>query len=316
MPSDPKELMFLAAKMNGLTGEGVKPWHLKATYRFFSANNKVSIEGTYEEFWGTETNYKRILTESACTQTDFGTEKGDYRVGSCQQIPIPISDLIRREFVTPLPSVETVSRSAFAIQPIGSKGTQPTCLRFVGLPDPGVVHCIAPDRPIVAINTYLYERVDAIQAIHDRVLDFHGRFIPGDVSLLFAGKPFLVAHLEDLRTLASLSDIESTPPTEAEKITPPISVPPEVAESMIIRKTNPGYPFTAKREHLTDTVSLQAVIGTDGHVSSLQVIGGPVDLRQPAINAVRSWTYRPYVVNGEAVEVNTTINVLFSLLRQ
>jgi protein TonB len=58
---------------------------------------------------------------------------------------------------------------------------------------------------------------------------------------------------------------------------------------------------------------LSAVIGTDGSVEDLQVIGGPELLQQAAVDAVRSWRYRPYLLNGQPVEVKTQINVIFTL---
>ena len=51
LPSDPKELMLLAAKTNGLTGDDVQPWHVEATYQLLDEQGSVRDQGTYEEFW-------------------------------------------------------------------------------------------------------------------------------------------------------------------------------------------------------------------------------------------------------------------------
>ena len=51
MPKDPKPLMLLAAKTNGLTGDDVKPWHLKASFPLMDDQGKATDHGTYEEFW-------------------------------------------------------------------------------------------------------------------------------------------------------------------------------------------------------------------------------------------------------------------------
>lgn len=63
------------------------------------------------------------------------------------------------------------------------------------------------------------------------------------------------------------------------------------------------------------TVSLQALISKEGHIESLRVIEGPPLLQQAAIDAIQKWTYRPYLLNGEPVEVETTVSVLFVLGR-
>ena len=55
------------------------------------------------------------------------------------------------------------------------------------------------------------------------------------------------------------------------------------------------------------------MIGTDGNMENVRVISGPPELQQSALDAVRQWTYKPYLLNGDAVEVETTINVIYNL---
>ena len=58
---------------------------------------------------------------------------------------------------------------------------------------------------------------------------------------------------------------------------------------------------------------LQATISKTGTITNLRVISGPAMLQQAALDAVKTWRYRPYLLNNEPVEVETTINVIFSL---
>jgi protein TonB len=60
-------------------------------------------------------------------------------------------------------------------------------------------------------------------------------------------------------------------------------------------------------------VILQATISKTGTITNLRVISGPEMLRQAALDAVRTWRYRPYLLNNEPVEVDTTVNVIFTL---
>jgi protein TonB len=60
-------------------------------------------------------------------------------------------------------------------------------------------------------------------------------------------------------------------------------------------------------------VVLQATISKAGSITNLRVISGPPMLQQAAMDAVRSWRYRPYLLNGDPVEVETTVNVVFNL---
>jgi len=60
-------------------------------------------------------------------------------------------------------------------------------------------------------------------------------------------------------------------------------------------------------------VIIQATISKTGTITNAKVVGGPAMLQQAALDAIRSWRYRPYLLNNEPVEVETTINVVFTL---
>jgi len=75
----------------------------------------------------------------------------------------------------------------------------------------------------------------------------------------------------------------------------------------------PVYPEAAKQAHIQGTVVLRATIGRKGKVEQLDVVSGPQQLQQSALDAVRTWRYRPYLLNGKAVAVTTQINVIYSL---
>jgi protein TonB len=82
---------------------------------------------------------------------------------------------------------------------------------------------------------------------------------------------------------------------------------------MLIQMTQPVYPVIAKSARISGTVVLHATISTNGTIKDLQATSGPVALRQAAVDAVRTWRYKPYMLNNEPVEVETTINVVFNL---
>lgn len=85
-----------------------------------------------------------------------------------------------------------------------------------------------------------------------------------------------------------------------------------VAVSMLKTKIDPVYPAEAIKNQVSGTVVLHATISTKGNVESLRVISGPASLQQAALDTVRQWTYRPYLLNNMPVEVETTINVVFA----
>jgi len=84
-------------------------------------------------------------------------------------------------------------------------------------------------------------------------------------------------------------------------------------EAALIRLVQPEYPRAARNIHLGGDVVLHAIIGSDGSVRELQVMSGNPILAQAALAAVRQWRYRPTMLSGEPVEVDTTITVHFVL---
>jgi len=82
-----------------------------------------------------------------------------------------------------------------------------------------------------------------------------------------------------------------------------------------IYRSTPVYPAIAKATGTQGTVVLQAVISKTGAIKNLRVVSGSPMLQQAALDAVGHWRYRPFLLNGEPVEVETTVNVVFSLGR-
>jgi periplasmic protein TonB len=86
-----------------------------------------------------------------------------------------------------------------------------------------------------------------------------------------------------------------------------------VADGMLIHKVAPIYPKFAQENRISGTVVLRATITKSGSIEGLQLISGPKILSESALNAVKYWRYRPYLLNNQPVEVQTTINVVFNL---
>jgi len=86
-----------------------------------------------------------------------------------------------------------------------------------------------------------------------------------------------------------------------------------VMQGNLVQKVQPQYPAIAKTARIQGTVVLEATISKSGAIENLKAVSGPPMLYQAAIDAVRQWRYKPYMLNGEPVEVGTTVNVIFSL---
>jgi periplasmic protein TonB len=108
--------------------------------------------------------------------------------------------------------------------------------------------------------------------------------------------------------------ISSTPVAVPKVAIQRVRVSQGVTQGMVIRRVQPQYPQMAKIARVQGAVVLAAIIGKDGTIQNLHVVStaSPL-LNQAAIDAVRQWRYKPYILNGEPVEVDTTVTVNFSL---
>jgi TonB family protein len=111
-------------------------------------------------------------------------------------------------------------------------------------------------------------------------------------------------------TMASVFSGHNQPTVKAAR---PITISSGVATGMLIQKAPPIYPTIAKAARVSGTVELQATISKAGTIKDLHIVSGPAMLRQSALDAVRTWRYKPYKLNNDPVEVETTVNVVFTL---
>ena len=129
------------------------------------------------------------------------------------------------------------------------------------------------------------------------------RFI-GSLKKADAGYPFQRAKTQPLATKR-----EGTESETKERI----RLAGNVQQATLIHQETPKYPQDAKDSHIQGTVLLHAVIGKDGTIRLLDLNEGVCALAGSAMEAVKNWRYKPTLLNGEPVEVDTTISVIFTL---
>jgi len=86
-----------------------------------------------------------------------------------------------------------------------------------------------------------------------------------------------------------------------------------VTKGMLIHREEPTYPTLARAARVQGDVVLSAIIDTNGQITNLQLVSGHPMLVPAALAAVKQWRYKPYLLNGQPVEVETTITVIFTL---
>jgi TonB family protein len=312
-PQDPKGLMLAAARLNNMIGVDTLPWHIKGTWRILDESGAVMNEGTYEEFWVSPKSSKRIYTGKDFTQTEYTTDKGDFRASSSHGDLPPLLTSAHNDLISPMPNEQTIVHTTYSAKPFENGDLKLTCISQAAVPGASTL-CLANGEPLLRIYS-VPAFTTPTQALYNRVLRFNDKAVAGDLKLVNGGKVILSLHVDTLESLDTKNEVAFMPPTDGELVPIPrrIYISAGVAAGMIVRKVAPEYPFDAKSGRISGTVTLQALIDTDGKVKDLKVVSGPAALQKAAVEAVRQWKYRPYLLNGSPVEVMTTINVIFTL---
>jgi periplasmic protein TonB len=105
----------------------------------------------------------------------------------------------------------------------------------------------------------------------------------------------------------------NAPPPPPKAALKRVTVGGNVQAARLVNRVQPLYPPLARQTRISGTVKLHAIIGKNGAVEQLQVVSGHPLLVQSALDAVRQWRYQPTLLNGDPVEVDTEIDVIFSL---
>jgi protein TonB len=112
-----------------------------------------------------------------------------------------------------------------------------------------------------------------------------------------------------------IGSVLSSTPVAVPKIATPqrVRVSSGVFAGLLVKRVQPNYPPLARQARIQGVVILQAQISKDGNIENLQLVSGHPMLAPAAIEAVKQWKYKPYLLNGEPVEVETQVQVNFTL---
>ncbi len=110
-----------------------------------------------------------------------------------------------------------------------------------------------------------------------------------------------------------IGSVPPPPPARKEAAPSRVRIGPGVMEGNLVHKVDPVYPSIARQARVQGTVTMAVVVGKNGTIENLKVVSGHPLLVQAALDAVRQWRYKPFLLNGEPMEVETQINVNFKL---
>jgi TonB family protein len=316
LPSDPKDLMRLAAQSNSIAGADMQPWHLKFHFQINDEKGHPTDQGTFEEYWAGAHKSKIIYTSSEFTQTRYETESGVLFSG--ERDPAPgIFIQILKQFINPIALDEhfeqatvmhekrDVNKSKLLCITQKTRITQPLTYEYIG-----PWYCLDPGSS--ALRAELSNNGD-LEFTRDNPVKLQDHFVPSVVSSVRGKTTVYTATLDTAETLTTVNDADFTAPPTA--LPPPrvVSVSPEVALSFILSQPKPFYPPIAVAARVSGTVVIEFTIGTHGRVFGEHVISGPAMLQQAAMESVKNWTFKHFTDKGEPVQVETQVAVPFKL---
>ncbi|MGD0786837.1 MAG: energy transducer TonB [Terracidiphilus sp.] len=319
LPSDPKSLLILAAKLNGLSGEDVMPWHMRISFTVFDESGKKPEQGTFEEYWLGKNKYKISYTSAGYTQSAYATGDGVLLTGARDPVQEPLAGMARR-FISPIfLDPGTIENSTIDRQKREIDKVKLVCLTERGhRPEPphlefmGPTYCLENDSVALRFVGEPWSR--SPEDLRNNTVQFQGHYLPGDLEVKQGSKRVLTAHLEQVDLLPANDEADIAPPKDARLPPQVVTVSESEARKLLIQSSKPVYPPIAQAARVSGAVVLQVTVGTDGRVVSVHVISGPAMLQQAALDGVRKWTFKPMFWNGESVQISTTITVPFTLI--
>jgi TonB family protein len=323
LPKEPREVFAAAAPFYDFNDPAMKPWHLKASYQTYDGDGKPAEQGTYEYWWAAPKVYRSTWTRPSATHTDWHTADGKHEYLVSGE-PLKFFEFkLKAALLSPLPEADDLDPGKFRLdrEMLSDSSTKYPCIMVIPLmPQHGQVQTV----PLGLFPTYCFDPKIAVLRTStsfgtvttefNKIVKVWGKYLPRELLLFEGGKKILSAAVDSITNLNS-TDPAFTPSSDAEvaKINH-VQVSGGVAQGLLLKKQQPVYPQDAKNARASGTVVLRATIGLDGGVHDLHVVSTPwPSLAASALWAVSHWEYRPYVLNDQPVEVETTINVIYTL---
>lgn len=321
--------MLLASEVNGLRGID-KPWHLKANYQTFDADGKPKVQGVFEEWWAGPEKWKINYADPTFHQAEYSSGDKDLITGDSGAVPAPES-MVEKFLVHPLPNANGLHGQDFSHldRKIGKNAL--SCLKLANPPSDnsslGGVHvdesayeglrvaglqgasrltCFDPKAPMLRVEGF---ETGDLYVIFDDIAETNGHYV---------AKQILVENGDLDIVRVTLTDLEF-PPAIGEDISPPasaVAVPtdqsPGIRAGRRIGGQHARYPKDARDNHVRGTVMLQAIISNTGNIEDVQLVSGPSEFRKSAYDAVKTWKFKPFLLNGRPVDTAILVDVSYT----
>lgn len=304
-----------AASLTSLDLPETRPWHLKLNLMTTDANQPAAQE-TVEEWWAAHDQWRVDYTNATGAVTsEIRNSDGLFRTKDAPRVS-GRDRLLLREVTRPLPPTFDLEKVRLESRTVTLSNRNFDCIAVSaklpqkpGLFGPPVQYCFDPGKDLLRVSYPIPNRIIARVTLGK----FQGRDVPMELQDRNAADRLTTVKLLVLKSEAP-DPAKFTPDTTMEKVPERVSMPGGVVAGRKISGKLPAYPLAAKSAHISGQVILTAVVGKDGHITDLEAESSPSRfLTEAAMDAVKTWTYEPYLLGGSPVEVETTITVNFNI---
>jgi len=283
-----------------------EPFLLKLDYELYDLEGKPVEKGTVEESWGV--GGSRIHTKSPTLQEERPSDP-ELEIKTHNRESYLVRQVLD-SLVHPLNASATQTNVGFDRFQENFGSTDLNCFAI------GLANTRTPATPAYCTNAN--NRITVLTGMGPFVLrrnnfrKYRDREVPLDIELSYQGRIAMTAHVTELDVLPPENDkIPATAEVDRDR-----RISGTTLAGQILKKANPVYPKQARKKHITGAVLLCAIITKEGTIGALDVVASPDPLlSQSAIEAVQTWTYKPYLLKGVPAEVDTSIMVNYNIGR-
>ncbi|WP_348263078.1 energy transducer TonB [Telmatobacter sp. DSM 110680] len=323
-PHNPKDYFDAAAPSYDFNDAALKPWHLKATYQTYDDSSAPKEHGTFEHWWVSPQIYRNSWTRPGATHNVWHTADGKHAYRG-EGVLDYFEYALRSAILSPLPEPAELDPSKYRLEQDSVKISAGAlqCVMVIPLmPQHGRIqqvplglfptYCFSAGTPILRVE---YSWGSMVMAF-DKIAKVQGRYLARQISIFENKRKILTASVDLVEGLSPQDPALIPPPDAPSSSTNTVQLASGITTGMLLKKETPVYPQDAKDANISGTVTVQATIGRDGGVHDLRILSTPwPSLAASALRCVSHWRYKPYLLDGEPVEVETKINVIYTLGR-
>jgi TonB family protein len=290
------------ATVDALDAVDAKPWHAVIEAEIFDAKGSNPTEGTIE-VWQSGTDRRTLYTFGSTTMTEIVKGKAVYRTTQDPLFPRFAPFLMARVL-----HAGPVTRQIQQMNPVLEKRTV----------DGQKLDCITTKPPANAISysapDYCLDAQDGLRVLLsyqqtvllDAPEEFLTHAVSRHISITNSNVPTATAKITKLEVYEPEAD-QFAPSVDMPLFVPRARISGGVMAGLNVEKVMPTFPAGVSRK---GSVILHVLVGTDGHVMSVDVVSAPDAAAGAAcVDAIKQWTYKPYLLNGDPTQVETTITV-------